>query len=1018
MATLEGTITKYKRKPNLLNAFIDAMENGDNSIIQKAGHMVYSEYEDWADEYGYVKRQSSFLPNLDENNNIVSYSLPTYGYALVNRVIDNSGHTVTQGRLLQTYNRFYFSIDTMVYDTISFTFKNIGLRFNEMVKDSNTSTNYSPCLWAGIILEKDLQYEIKMSLREFLNQKDNVIKKQVTRLIEFPEEVLEGEDCRLELDLRDLTEETPENKSVKGYIIVSNIESGDIWENPEFNPNENTEPAFIPRYTCSAPDLIDIDSIVYNKAPTIPEDIEIYHNGDPNLYLDIPETDLIEGVESRLEWTPSVDLDETPELDILNMGHFTLPVSLSRGDVDKDGKIDQEDLKKLDKVLNNEENFNDDGYGLWAATISKFGSTTNNNGVNTEGKEILTEHLNPNSEVQIKSDTYEGEDWESEWNIDISNNLYYIDVEDERITPEVRIELYNEYLYNLGTFKKIQCNEGSFRIYVSCCPTGGLFTQENYDGEQLGTLLKEKWEKLKKEKFLQVEYKIITESYKKNILRKSKNENIVYELILEYDNEDIEKYWILSKDKDYLDIPFIQDLYYEYCKIYAEREEQENKNKFLKLLPKKATIGYELNSEGKLIAILPAISEEEQFINNIYMFKSKIVFVKMASIDYYGVKSLYATPLSLFNTSIHYLNNINPSTPSKVIFQQDKNNITLIGAGALDEDTNIEYKKPAKDLIRYEYEYLKNNQYIQLNSIQNEYLHNIPKVGLGDFTKQGKINDLSLIRLSAYMYQHYIPSLEELPIFHDLTGEKQIDQLDIELLKKYINEKEHFVFPGLDTYKFIDLADSEQADLNWELISELGLYRTWFDIILPDEKTSVSIYLYNYYLYNLGTFVKGEIERKEGVTAATLSLYFTVPPTDSIKLNYSIQTNNYGDEVKLYKYTQWYPTPLTFSINKQPDEVEYIKVRARATDRMAWSDWKEFEGVAYPDIWLGVRNFLGGGSGVSGAVYIIADTAPTDSQNKKKIWYCSDKNSDLYGTLNVWDENQQVWIPATGVFVE
>lgn len=948
---LEGTITKHKRKINLLNDFIQAIENGNNSIITTTGHIVYSEYEEWAKNNDEVIRKSNFLPNLDENNKIISYSFPTYGYALVNENAVNGEVTVN---LLKTYNRFYFGIDLSQSDVLNFTFKSIGLQNENLNKTGLVSTNYNPYISIGVITQETLN-ENKKSIEELLNNTNKSI--PFDRFFDTSSEAYDGEKIGIVADLRELN--TLEKYC---YIIITNMESGDVLENPNFDPNkEDVSKAFYPYFTCSAPDLIDIQSTVFNRAPTIPENIGLYHNGDATLYPKIPETDLIEGVESRLEWTPSIDLDETPELDTLNMGKFTLPVGLSRGDINKDGKIDEEDLSKLKKILAGEENFNEDGYGLWAATISEFGSD-NNTGVNETGKNILSNHLDPKSEIQIKSEVYKGMNWESIWEVDITNNLYYIDIEDKRITPEVKIELYNEYLYNLGTLKEIQCNEGSFRIYASCCPTGGLFTQENYDGENVGALLKEKWEKLKEEEFLQIEYKIVAEPYKQNILRKFKDENISYELIIEYDNEDIEKYWIFPKDKDYLDIPFIQDLYYEYSKTYLEREEKENLNKFLKLLPKKTLVGYELNKEGKLYAILPAISEEEQFIQNAYMFKTKIKQLKMASIDYYGMKSLYIDQMPS-NINIHYLNNTAPSVPSKVIFQQNKNNITLTGTGVIDKDTNIGYKNPSKDLIRYEYQYFDESkkEYININSIKSISLPNSLEPGLGDFTRQGKIDDFSLIRLSAYISGQYIPIHDELKTFADLTGNKQIDQGDIDLIKKYINNKEHIIFPGLKDYEYNQL-----EEYNWEKDSNKGMYKTSIEVELPDEISPFTLYLYNSYLFDLQTFVESKIIRN-GKTAK-IDLYFKVPLTQIITLNYSVQINNYGNEVKLYKHTQWYPTPLIFTISKRPDEAKDILVRARATDRMVWSDWKEFKDISYPDIWLGVRNFLGGGSGVSGAV--------------------------------------------------
>jgi hypothetical protein len=54
----------------------------------------------------------------------------------------------------------------------------------------------------------------------------------------------------LALDLREL-----ENiEGTECYVVITNIESGDLWENPEFDPNNDTKPAFTPYYTCSAPD--------------------------------------------------------------------------------------------------------------------------------------------------------------------------------------------------------------------------------------------------------------------------------------------------------------------------------------------------------------------------------------------------------------------------------------------------------------------------------------------------------------------------------------------------------------------------------------------------------------------------------------------------------------------------------------------------------------------------------------------------------------------------------------------
>lgn len=1008
-SSFEGTITKYKRKPNLLEDFIEAIETGNNSIIKEAGNVIYSEYENWAKENKYAIYPSGFLPNLDENNEIVSYSMPSYGYAWVDRQeIEGQSAKITAG-LLKTYNRLYFLLDTKDLDVITLAFQNIGKRINELEKDPKTSVDYIPRIWGGIV-PKNLFNED--TFKEFLNQPDEEVMKKTQRVMQLTDKSLSANFSTLELDLRDLEDIA----GTECYVVITNIESGDLWENSEFDPNNDTEPAFTPYYTCSAPDLIEVQSIVFNKAPTIPSNIELYHNGDTSLYPDIPKEDIIEGVETCIEWTPSEDIDETPELDTLNMGSFILPPGLSRGDINKDGKIDIEDYNRLDQIVKNNETLNDDGFGMWAAIITELGAAQNNQGtINNNSVILMNKHLNGTS--QIESDIFRGNNWDCEWKVDINNNLYYIDIPDERIHPEVKIELYNEYLYDLGTLQKIECYDKYFRIYLNCCPTNNLFIEDNYDSENNGILLQKKWEELKKlestKKIFNVEYKIITESYKKNLLKRNKSDNIVYELILEYDNEDIEKYWILPKDKDYLDMGFIQDLYYEYCFVYSERSAEENYNKFLKLLPQKALIGYQRNENGKLVAILPAISEEEQYQNGTYMFKTKLTKAKMASIDYYGAKSIFNS-ITYSNRIVQYLNNSPPSVPNKVNFLQSKNSINVTGFGAIDNDLNTEYKKPLKDLIRYHYQYkTKNGTYIDINFIDKIELDPVPTISLGDYTRQGKINDLSLIRLSAYMHQNFIPSMEERNIFHDLTGEKQINQEDIKLLKKYINNEEHIVFPGLLTYNF------ETGENPWRLIPELGLYMCEIAISgLPDETSPICVNLYNSYLYDLKGFVKGEMQRGTmDPTSAWVKLYFKEVPAlfEPLEINYSVEKNLTKDEVKLYKYTQWYPTPATFTINKRPDGVEYITVRARATDRMAWSDWKEFEGVAYPDIWLGTRNCLIGGLNdiMIGSPYIISATPPVSEKDKEKLWYCNDPSNERYETLSIWNGTE--WVPNTTV---
>lgn len=1002
-SSLEGTITKYKRKPNLLEDFISAMKGKPNSNIKEAGHYISSEYETWAIENNQPIKSSKYLSNRDENGKINSYSFLTYGYGWYNRQINSGKVTHTSG-LLKTYNYAYFLIDSLDYDLIMLQFNLIGLRHTELEKDSLTSTDYTPHLRAGIITQTTLNKE-KETIQTMLKRPNEDIKYDREYILSTQD--LEGEISGMELDLRDLPTVSGQTLC---YIVITNIESGDIWENPNFDPNIDTEPAFIPYFTCSAPDLIDIRSTVFNKAPTSPEDFDFFYNYEKR------NKGFVEGTNTYIEWTPSEDLDETPELDTLNMGSFILPPGLSRGDINKDGKIDKEDYGRLKQIITNNETLNDDGFGLWAAIITKLGAIENNQGViNADSKELMNNHLNGTS--QIKSDVFRGNNWDCEWMVDINNNLYYIDVPDERIHPEVKIELYNEYLYDLGTLQKIECYDKYFRIYLNCCPTNNLFIEDNYDSENNGMLLQKKWEELKKlestKKIFNVEYKIITESYKKNLLKRNKSDNIVYELILEYDNEDIEKYWILPKDKDYLDMGFIQDLYYEYCFVYSERSAEENYNKFLKLLPQKALIGYQRNENGKLVAILPAISEEEQYQNGTYMFKTKLIKAKMASIDYYGAKSIFNS-ITYSNRIIQYLNNSPPSVPNKVNFLQSKNSINVTGFGAIDNDLNTEYKKPLKDLIRYHYQYqTKNGTYVDINFIDKIELEPVPTISLGDYTRQGKINDLSLIRLSAYMHQNFIPSMEERSVFHDLTGEKQINQEDIKLLKKYINNEEHIVFPGLLTYNF------ETGESLWRLIPELGLYM--YEIIiwgLPDETSPISVNLYNSYLYDLKGFVKGEVQRPtRDSTSAWVRLYFKEVPAlfEPLEINYSVEKNMAKDEVKLYKYTQWYPTPASFTINKQSDEVEYITVRARATDRMAWSDWKEFEGVAYPDIWLGTRNCLIGGLNdiMIGSPYIISATPPVSEKDKEKLWYCNDPSNERYETLSIWNGTE--WVPNTTV---
>lgn len=56
---------------------------------------------------------------------------------------------------------------------------------------------------------------------------------------------------------------------------------------------------------------------------------------------------------------------------------------------------------------------------------------------------------------------------------------------------------------------------------------------------------------------------------------------------------------------------------------------------------------------------------------------------------------------------------------------------------------------------------------------------------------------------------------------------------------------------------------------------------------------------------------------------------------------------------------------------------------------------------------------IGGGGGVP---YVMADQAPTESKHKKKLWFCTDVNSDRYRTLNIWNGSE--WIPVAGTFVE
>lgn len=58
---------------------------------------------------------------------------------------------------------------------------------------------------------------------------------------------------------------------------------------------------------------------------------------------------------------------------------------------------------------------------------------------------------------------------------------------------------------------------------------------------------------------------------------------------------------------------------------------------------------------------------------------------------------------------------------------------------------------------------------------------------------------------------------------------------------------------------------------------------------------------------------------------------------------------------------------------------------------------------------------IGGGGGVP---YVMADQAPTENKYKKKLWFCTDKTSERYHTLNLWDTNTQSWIPIVGTFAE
>lgn len=56
--------------------------------------------------------------------------------------------------------------------------------------------------------------------------------------------------------------------------------------------------------------------------------------------------------------------------------------------------------------------------------------------------------------------------------------------------------------------------------------------------------------------------------------------------------------------------------------------------------------------------------------------------------------------------------------------------------------------------------------------------------------------------------------------------------------------------------------------------------------------------------------------------------------------------------------------------------------------------------------------------GAGGVPYIKSDTAPTSNSAKKKLWFCTDKTSDRYRTLNIWDADTSAWIPVAGTFVE
>ena len=864
-------------------------------------------------------------------------SFISYGLGSVDTIIDGGIVKVTGTTLYKTYNRTYCKLDITNYDDIYLQFNKLGEYNENPWGDLNIfSPERDPYITCGLIKVENYKPE-EDKVKHLSYDKTGLIK-EIENTTEFS----------VEFDVKDLTGEY--------YLVITNQETGDFKLNPKYDPNTELVARLIGLYTYSAPDLIQVVGRIYNRPPTVPKDFTVYVDTKSKAYNntieekmkalvdnylmpnDITNYSLVENIDARFSWKPSIDEDEEKTT-------VKLPAGLSKGDVNKDGKIDANDLELIIKHLDGSETITDVD-ALWAACVYEK-EQVEPAAITTDVKDLLDAYLQNTKQIVLNNKITE-----NSWQVDVEKNLYFYEIIDTTITKTTHLKLYNEELYNLQIFDSVICEDGKIKIYVKSCPT----------------------------KELELIYKINNIAEHK---LEPRLESITYKLYIKYDNCDSETYYIFPKGKDYLNMDFIEKTYNSYKTIY---QENANVDKFLKLYYPKISSGYQLEEDGKAAAYLLMDSEEKQYEQDLQMFRRYIVKAELTAIDELGEES---EPAVLTNKAILYPNNTPPTAPTNIKIEQLGQTLHFIASGATDTDINANNEK---DKLRYFYEIRlnKNGDWVPISGTLKGRFSQGHEFSLGDLNKDGRIDILDEIT------EHEIvsnPTVFELNC-GDINRDNKIDETDMNLLSQYVKEQNSEAFNA-----FIINTDPNEPSNWW--ISDNGKYYTGSAHTLQDtSKKGYSYYIYSKELYDLNTFVEGKIIYDEVRDRASVRCTFKAIPT----CDYEYEWINDGkSEVKLFEKRignrETYRIVDSY-INR------YVDVRARATDRMNFSESSEiFSSIIYMDTLLGVRNMIAAGISFK----TIWHESATPPEDKKIFWIDTDEDE---GGLKHWVEASQSWEPV------